>query len=221
MSYGDLRFWVQASDSRQVGVFPENAVHWDWIARQARAAVWPLAALNLFGYTGLASLAAAQAGALVTHVDASKKAVVWARDNQVLSGLLDRPIRWIVEDALTYLRREARRGVRYDGIVLDPPAFGRGPDGQIWAFDRLFDALSRACRAVLSDAPRFVVATVYTKGVTSEALGAAVEVMMAGLSGQVEVGQMATVERSAGRILHNAIYARWYAGSIPATNSAS
>lgn len=209
MTYGDLRFWVQASESRQVGVFPENAVHWDWIAEQVRAAGWPLAVLNLFGYTGLASLAAAQAGALVTHVDASKKAVLWARDNQALSGLQERPIRWIVEDALTYLRREQRRGVRYDGLALDPPAFGRGPDGQIWAFDRLFDELSRACRAVLSAAPRFVVATVYTKGVTAEALQAAIEALMAGLGGQVAVGELATVERSAGRVLRHALYARW------------
>ncbi len=212
MSYGDLRFAVQASESRQVGVFPENAVHWDWIAQQARAAGWPLAVLNLFGYTGLASLAAAQAGALVTHVDASKKAVLWARDNQALSGLQDRPIRWIVEDALTYLRREQRRGVRYDGLALDPPAFGRGPDGQVWTFDRLWDELSRACRAVLSPAPRFVVATVYTKGVTAAALQAAVEAMMAGLGGRVEVGELALVERSAGRVLHLALYARWTCG---------
>ncbi len=210
MGYGDLRFTVQASDSRQVGVFPENAAHWDWIAGQTRAAGWPLALLNLFGYTGLASLAAAQAGALVTHVDASRKAVVWARDNQALSGLHDRPIRWIVEDALTYLRREARREVRYDGIVLDPPAFGRGPDGQIWAFDRLFDELSQACRAVLSDTPRFVVATVYTKGVTEQALHAAMDAMLAGLGGQMEIGELATVERSAGRVLRNALYARWW-----------
>lgn len=211
LGYGELRFWVQASESRQVGVFPENAAHWDWVAGRTRAAGWPLAVLNLFGYTGLASLAAAQAGALVTHVDASRKAVVWARDNQALSGLSDRPIRWIVEDALTYLRREARRGVRYDGIVLDPPAFGRGPDGQIWAFDRLFDELSRACRAVLSDTPRFVVATVYTQGMTAEALRAAVAAMMAGLGGHVQIGELTTVERSAGRVLHNALYARWWA----------
>jgi 23S rRNA (cytosine1962-C5)-methyltransferase len=165
--------------------------------------------LNLFGYTGLATLAAAEAGAHVTHVDASKKAVLWARDNQALSGLQDRPIRWIVEDALTYLRREARRDVRYDGIVLDPPAFGRGPGGEVWTFDRLFDELLRACRAVLGAAPRFVVATVYTKGITEQALRPAMDGMLAGLGGQVETGQLTTVERSAGRVLRNALYARW------------
>jgi 23S rRNA (cytosine1962-C5)-methyltransferase len=209
MGYAGLRFFVQASQSRQVGVFPENAVHWDWIAGQVRAADQPMRVLNLFGYTGLATLAAAEAGAHVTHVDASKKVVLWARANQALSGLQDRPIRWIIEDALTYLRREARRGVRYDGIVLDPPAFGRGPGGEVWTFDRLFDELLRACRAVLGAAPRFVVATVYTKGVTTEALAAAMDGMMAGLGGRVEIGELTTVERSAGRVLHNALYARW------------
>jgi 23S rRNA (cytosine1962-C5)-methyltransferase len=209
MSYGELRFTVQASQSRQVGVFPENAVHWDWIAGQVQAAGRPLAVLNLFGYTGLATLAAARAGAHVTHVDAAKKAVLWARDNQALSGLDDRPIRWIVEDALTYLRREARRGVRYDGIVLDPPAFGRGPGGEVWSFDRLFEELCLACRAVLEAKPRFVVATVYTKDVTLTALAAAMAQLTGGLAGALETGELATVERSAGRQLRNALYARW------------
>lgn len=211
LSYGALRFWVQASQSRQVGVFPENAVHWDWLATQVQQAGRPLRILNLFGYTGLASLAAAQAGAHVTHVDAAKKAVLWARENQALSGLSDRPIRWIVEDALTYLRREARRGVYYDGIVLDPPAFGRGPSGEIWSFDQLFEALCHACRAVLHEQARFVVATVYTKGVTLAALAAAMARMTAGLAGALETGELTTVERSAGRVLHNALYARWQA----------
>lgn len=206
-----LRFWVQANESRQVGVFPENATHWQWIARQVRQAGRPLHVLNLFGYTGLASLAAAQAGAQVTHVDASKKVVVWARENQALSGLQDRPMRWIVDDALTYLRREQRRGVRYDGIVFDPPAFGRGPGGEVWTFQRLFDELCQACQAVLSPAPLFVVATVYTKGVAVTALRAAIEAMVAGFDGAIELGELTTVERSAGRVLHNALYARWLA----------
>lgn len=212
MSYGALRFTVQASQSRQVGVFPENAVHWDWIAAQVRLAGQPLRVLNLFGYTGLATLAAAHAGAHVTHIDAAKKAVLWARDNQALSGLDDRPIRWIVEDALTYLRREARRGVRYHGIVLDPPAFGRGPGGEVWSFDRLLDELCLACRAVLDDTARFVVATVYTKDATATALAATMARLTGGLAGAVETGELATVERSAGRQLRNARYARWQAG---------
>lgn len=213
MGYGALRFWVQASQSRQVGLFPENAVHWDWIAAQIRHASQPLRVLNLFGYTGLATLSAAQAGAHVTHVDAAKKAVLWARDNQALSGLHQRPIRWIVEDALSYLRREARRGVCYHGIVLDPPAFGRGPGGEVWSFDRLFDALCDACRALLADEASFIVATVYTQGVTPATLAAALTGMTRGRAGQVTSGELATLERSAGRLLRNAFYARWQAKS--------
>jgi len=208
LRYGALRFSVQARDSRQVGVFPENAVQWDWLTAQITGAqpglAPPLHILNLFGYTGLASLAAAAAGAHVTHVDASKKAVAWARANQTLSGLADRPIRWVVEDALTYVRREQRRGIRYDGIILDPPAFGRGPDGQVWRFGELFPALIEACQAVLSASPRFVLATLYTKGLGEADL----RQMMAAL-GPIHTGQLTTTEQSAGRVLHNALYARW------------
>ncbi|MER2599690.1 MAG: class I SAM-dependent methyltransferase [Caldilineales bacterium] len=210
LHYGTLRFSVQARESRQVGVFPENAAQWDWLAVQIaaaqHAAAPPLQVLNLFGYTGLASLAAAAVGAHVTHVDASKKAVAWARANQRLSGLADHPIRWIIEDALTYLRREQRRGMRYHGIVLDPPAFGRGPDGQIWQFERLFPYLIEACRAVLSPSPRFVLATVYTKTMTEAALQQTMAVL-----GPVQTGRLTTTEQSAGRVLSNAWYARWQA----------
>lgn len=210
MSYGDLRFWVQAAESRQVGVFPENAVHWDWIRRQAQAA-GHLRVINLFGYTGLATLAAAAAGAHVTHVDASKRAVTWARDNQALSGLHDRPIRWIVEDALTYLRREAQRGMRYDGIVMDPPAFGRGPHGEVWRFERLFAELVQAVGRVLSQVPQFVVITVYTKSVALDSLQDAIAGLVGRASGRLESGELATVEQSGGRLLRNALFVRWRA----------
>lgn len=132
IDYLGLRCQLEIDESRHVGVFPENAVHWDWIEAKVTTARRPVNMLNLFGYTGLATLAAARAGAQVTHVDASKRAVNRARQNQVLSGLVDKPVRWIVEDALKYLRREARRGVRYEGIIMDPPAFGRGPAGEVW-----------------------------------------------------------------------------------------
>ena len=130
MQRGDLKFWVQPAPSGHVGVFPDQACHWDWIAEVTRRAARPVKVLCLFGHTGLATLAAAAAGAEVTHVDASRKAVAWARENQSLSGLSERPIRWIVEDALTFVRREARRGNRYDAMMIDPPKFGRGPGGR-------------------------------------------------------------------------------------------
>ncbi len=215
IAFQHLRFRLQVAESRQVGVFPENAAHWDWIAAQISTAGRPVHGINLFGYTGLATLAAAQASARMTHVDASRKAVTWARDNQSLSGLSDRPIRWIVEDAMKYLRREQRRGVRYDAIILDPPAFGRGPAGEIWSLQRLFPELCQLCRAVLSPAPLLVVATVYTRDFSPEALYQAMAEMMAGHGGTLAVGQLATLERSAGRIIPNALFARWTAGNNP------
>lgn len=207
--YRNLRFRLQVAESRHVGVFPENAAHWDWLASHIATTNRPLHGINLFGYTGLATLAAVQAGARMTHVDASRKAVAWARDNQALSGLTDRPIRWIVEDALKYLRREERRGMRYDAIILDPPAFGRGPAGEVWSLQRLFPELARLCRAVLSPAPLLIVATVYSRNFPPEALHHAIAAMVAGHRGTLGVGQLATVERSAGRLLPCALFARW------------
>lgn len=211
IGYRDLRFRLQVAESRQVGVFPENAAHWDWLATQIAAASRPVHGINLFGYTGLATLAAAQAGARMTHVDASRKAVTWARHNQSLSGLSDRPIRWIAEDAVKYLRREQRRGVRYDAMILDPPAFGRGPAGEIWSLSRLFPELCQLCRAVLSSAPLLVVATIYTRDFALADLHQALAGMMAGHGGTLAVGQLATLERSSGRLVPNALFARWAA----------
>ena len=128
----DLRFTVMTTPGRHLGLFPEAAANWDFTARLIHARQAPAKVLNLFGYTGLASLAAAAAGASVTHVDASKKAVTWARENQALSGLAEKPIRWIVDDALKFVQREVRRESRYDGIIIEPPKFGRGPKGEVW-----------------------------------------------------------------------------------------
>ena len=152
MRYGDLRFWAQPTPFRHLGVFPEQASQWDWISGLIRAAGRPLRVLNLFGYTGLATLAAAAAGASVTHVDASQKAMAWARENQTLSGLADRPIRWLVDDALKFVRREVRREARYDGLIIDPPKFGRGPKGELWKLEESLPELLDACRSLLERA---------------------------------------------------------------------
>ena len=154
-----LRFWAMTTYGRHLGVFPEAAAHWDLIAESISGAMnssggrsaEPVAVLNLFGYTGLATLAAAAAGARVTHVDASRKSVNWARENQSLSGLDDRPIRWIMDDALKFVEREGRRGTRYDGIILDPPKFGRGPKGEVWEAYKSLPRLLQACRGILSE----------------------------------------------------------------------
>ncbi len=165
--------------------------------------------LNLFGYTGLETLAAAAAGAKVTHVDASKKSVSWARDNQALSNLPEAPIRWIVDDALKFVQREARRGVRYDGIILDPPKFGRGPKGEVWEIYKSLPALLAACRTCLSEDPLFVVTTLYAVRASAVHVAQAMEDMMTGFKGKIEMGELVTREQSAGRLLSQAVYARW------------
>ena len=209
MDYKGLKFQAQVTDSRHVGVFCENGAHWDWIGDQIRVAQRPVQALNLFAYTGLATLAAARANAKVTHVDAAKKVVKIARQNQVLSGLQDCPIRWIVDDALEFVRREARRGVKYKGIIMDPPKFGRGPKGQVWEFSRLFSTLCQACQAILSERPLFVVITAYTSRISSATLRHTLGEMMAGFEGTITAGELVTVEQSAGRVIANATFARW------------
>jgi 23S rRNA (cytosine1962-C5)-methyltransferase len=169
----------------------------------------PVNVLNLFGYTGLATLAAAAAGAKVTHVDASKKSVGWARENQTLSGLAEKPVRWIVDDALKYVDREGRRGAKYDGILLDPPKFGRGPKGEVWEVYKSLPELLQACRSILSEAPLFVVLTVYAVKLPAVHACAALAEMMDGFGGALECGELATEEKSAGRLLSQAVYARW------------
>lgn len=215
MRYKNMRFWTALSASRHLGVFPEQAAQWDWVTEQIQQAgkSEPISVLNLFGYTGLATLAAAAAGARVTHVDASKKVITWARENQELSGLSERPIRWIVDDALKFIQRDARRGTRYDGLILDPPKFGRGPKGEVWEFYRLLPSLLDACREVLAPRPRFVVLTAYAVKASALTLHYAIEEMMRGLNGQTEAGEVVLQEKSAGRILSLAIFGRWSSGS--------
>lgn len=166
MQRNNLKFWVQPAPSGHAGVFPDQACHWDWIEQVTTRGARSMKVLCLFGHTGLATLAAAAAGAEVTHIDASRKAVAWARENQSLSGLRERPIRWIVEDALTFVRREARRGNRYDALMLDPPRFGRGPDGQLWKLQDSLPELLTACGKLLSASPAFVLLNVYTTVLT-------------------------------------------------------
>ena len=211
MRYGDLRFWAQPTPFRHLGVFPEQASQWDWMSGLVRTADRPVKVLNLFGYTGLATLAAAAAGASVTHVDASQKAMAWARENQMLSGLADRPIRWLVDDALKFVRREVRREAHYDGLIIDPPKFGRGPKGELWKLEESLPELLDACRSLLSAQPRFVVLTVYAIRASAVGLQYLLEPVVAGHGGMIEVGEMGVAERGAGRVLSSAIYGRWNA----------
>jgi 23S rRNA (cytosine1962-C5)-methyltransferase len=206
---GELRFWAMTTPGRHLGVFPEVAAHWDWFRDLIAQSKREINVLNLFGYTGLATLAAAAAGARVTHVDASKKSVSWARENQGLSNLTDKPIRWIVDDALKFVQREARRGVKYDGIILDPPKFGRGPKGEVWEVYKSLPNLLEACRGCLSEDPLFVVVTVYAVRASAIHIAQALDEMMKDYKGKVESGELVTREQSAGRLLSQAVYARW------------
>ncbi len=218
MGYNDLKFWGGTTSGRHLGLFPEAAVQWDWagdLIRNAGRSNEPsgkghkIEVLNLFGYTGLATLSAAMAGAKVTHVDASRKSVNWARSNQELSGLTAKPIRWIVEDALKYVRREVKRGVLYDGIILEPPKFGRGPKGEVWEVYKSLPALIDACKACLSPRSLFVVMTLYAVRASAIHVAQALSDMTSDLGGTIECGELAMNERSAGRVLSQAVTARW------------
>lgn len=209
MQYKNIRFKVRAGASRHLGVFPEQAVHWDWMTDVISNARRPVKVLNLFGYTGLASLAAAKAGAQVTHVDASKKAIAWARENQTLSNLSDSPIRWIVDDALKFVEREIRRGNLYDGIIMDPPKFGRGPKGEVWEFFRLLPQMLSACKDALLPKSLFFIVTAYAVKSSALTLYSAISDLMSTKGGSLEIGELVTVEKSGGRLISNAIYARW------------
>jgi 23S rRNA (cytosine1962-C5)-methyltransferase len=206
---GALKFWAMTTPGRHLGLFPEVASHWDWFSGLIAQAKREISVLNLFGYTGLATLAAAAAGAKVTHVDASKKSVSWARENQALSNLTAKPIRWIVDDALKFVQREARRGVKYDGMILDPPKFGRGPKGEVWEVYKSLPNLLEACQMCLSDDPLFVVITVYAVRASAIHIAQALDEMMKAFEGKVESGELVTREQSAGRLLSQAVYGRW------------
>lgn len=207
--YKGLRFKLVLEASRQVGVFPENAVHWDWIAGKISGQKAPTQVLNLFGYTGLASLAAARAGAQVVHIDSSRRAIRLGRENQALSSLQAKPIRWIVEDAVKFVHREIRRGNRYDGLIMDPPKYGLGPKKERWEFTSQFEKLCLALRELLSEKPLFVVVTAYALEQPPEILRSPIEKMMQGFSGQLELGELVSVEKSAGRKISHSITARW------------
>jgi 23S rRNA (cytosine1962-C5)-methyltransferase len=168
--YGDLSFNIKPMNFKHTGLFPEQAVNWDYIAGKIRAAGRPVSVLNLFAYTGGATVAAASAGASVCHVDAARGMVSWARENVRLSGLEDRPVRWIVDDCVKFLEREIRRGRRYDALIMDPPSYGRGPTGEIWKLENdLYDFVG-LCARVLSDDPLFAVINAYTTGLSASTL---------------------------------------------------
>lgn len=166
IGYGALRFRLKPMGFKHTGLFPEQAVNWDYMAGKIRAAARPVKVLNLFGYTGAATLACLEAGAHVTHVDASKGMVAWGRENAAASGLADKPVRWLVDDCVKFVQREQRRGSRYDAVVMDPPSYGRGPGGEVWKLEDMVYPLIEQCAALLSDAPLFFIVNSYTAGLS-------------------------------------------------------
>lgn len=208
IKYKDLKFQLQLTSSRHVGIFPEQATHWDWMRSQINASKTPLRVLNLFGYTGATTVAAAASGAEVTHVDSSKHAVSWANLNVKLSGLKEKPIRWVVEDTLKFIKREARRGNTYHGIVMDPPKFGRGSSGEVWDFFKKTPELIEACKDILAPDARFIIMTAYAITASALLTHQAVE-QIVGNRGKFESGELVTKEESAGHMISHAIYTRW------------
>ncbi|MDY6846054.1 MAG: class I SAM-dependent methyltransferase [Chloroflexota bacterium] len=209
IDYKGLKCEIRLSKSRHIGVFPEQASHWNWIESQIKNSGRPLRVINLFGYTGMATAAAARAGAHVTHVDASKHAVAWASRNLDISGLSNAPVRWLVEDARKYLKREIKRKSYYDGIILDPPKFGRGPSGKVWDYFEDISDLLNQCRRVLSSQPRFICLTSYAIQASALVPHQAVQEIMRAHGGSIVSGELVTVDSSGGHILSHSLYTRW------------
>ena len=205
LSRGAVRFNASLTPFRHLGFFPDMAPQWDWMREWSDDAD----VLNLFGYTGVGTLLLSEAGARLVHVDASKKSVEGGKANAELSGLAERPIRWMVDDASKFTAREVRRGRRYDGILLDPPKFGRGPAGEVWRLEENLAPLLADCRRLLDANSRFLVLTVYAVRMSALAIGELLRQVTADLGGRVEAGEMAVREESRGLLLPTAIFARW------------
>ena len=213
LSRQDVRFTAQCTPFRHLGFFPDMAPVWDWMGEQLAGRA-DAQTLNLFGYTGVGSLALSDYGP-VTHVDASKKSVAQARDTAALSNMADRPIRWIVDDAAKFAAREVRRGRRYDGIILDPPKFGRGPEGEVWRLEDHLPALIADCRQLLDESSRFLFLTVYAVRMSGLALAGLLVEALGDLPGTIEFGDLAVREEGANsRLLPTAIFARWRGESL-------
>jgi 23S rRNA (cytosine1962-C5)-methyltransferase len=204
LAWEDVRFTAQTTPFRHLGFFPDMMPVWEW-ARSLK----PETALNLFGYTGVGTLALAAAGAAVTHVDASKKSVEAAKGNAALSGFTDKPVRWIIDDAAKFAAREVRRGKRYDGIILDPPKYGRGPEGEVWQLERDLPGLLESVRALVDRESKFVFLTVYAIRMSALAIGELMAQRFGDLPGTVECGELAVREETRGLALPTAIWARW------------
>lgn len=209
MRYKTLTFQARLTPFKHTGVFPEQAAHWEWIQTLIKNSQRPVKILNLFGYTGLASLAAAQVGATVTHLDASRPSLTWAKENQEISKLGDKQIRWILDDAIKFVEREVRRGNTYDGILLDPPAYGHGPKGEAWRFREDFPILLATCKKLLTPQPLFFLVNAYAISASSLMLENTLADYVKDLGGKLGSGELAIKEKDTNRLISTGIFARW------------
>lgn len=209
MEHEGVKFWAKLAPFKHTGVFPEQVGQWEYIQKQVTSNKSQVNILNLFAYTGIATLFAAKAGAKVTHVDASRPAITWANENRDLNNMQDAPIRWIVDDCLKFTEREAKRGVKYDAIIMDPPVYGHAPNGDTWDFGKDFPKLLESCKKVLSDKPLFVLVNAYAISSSSITLANTLQGYFSDLGGKIENGELTLKETSAGRLLSTGIWAKW------------
>lgn len=226
--YGGLNFSIRPTSFKHTGLFPEQLANWEWMEKIIKNEIMSgkrsylkeaqgptsksesnISVLNLFAYTGGATLACAKAGAEVCHVDGSKTSVSWARENAELSGLSEKPIRWIIDDVLMFLKREVKRGRKYDAILMDPPSFGHGPKDELWKIEESFLELINLCKEVLSDDPLFILINGYTAGYSPVAYQNILIDMMKEYKGSIEIGELVIKESDTDKLLPCGIFARW------------
>ena len=210
IGYRGLTFNLKPFSFKHTGLFPEQAANWDWFSDKIRQANRPIKVLNLFAYTGGATLAAAKAGASVTHVDASKGMVAWAKENAISSGLSDAPIRWLVDDCVKFVEREIRRGNHYDAIIMDPPSYGRGPKGEIWKIEDAIHPLVKLCAQLLSDDPLFFLINSYTTGLAPAVLTYMISLeVVSKYGGHVDSQEIGLPVKETGLVLPCGASGRW------------
>jgi 23S rRNA (cytosine1962-C5)-methyltransferase len=204
-----LKFFIKPTAFKHTGLFPEQEPNWQWIKEKVKSANRPIKILNLFGYTGGATLAGLSAGAEVTHIDGSKSAITWARQNAEVSKLDDKKVRWIEEDARKFVQREIKRGNKYDAIIMDPPAFGHGANNEVWKIEEDFIGLLDSCGQILSEQPLFILINGYSAGYSAVAYENCLKEITKKFGGNIESGELTIEESKTGRLLPAGIFARW------------
>lgn len=209
IKYKNLTFNIKPMGFKHTGLFPEQAVNWDWMINKIKGEKRDIKVLNLFAYTGGATVACLSAGASVCHVDSSKGMVAWAKENVASSGLSDRPVRFIIDDVTKFVQREIRRGNKYDAIIMDPPSYGRGKNGEVWQFENNISDLLELCKQVLSDDPLFFLINSYTTGISPTVLGNLINIKLNLKKGTVDSGEIGLPVKDSRLVLPCGIYGRW------------